>query len=43
LLDGAEKLQKHNGKLLRLIESTERKLSKLAESVAHEASRLSQG
>jgi hypothetical protein len=40
LLDKAEKLQKHNEKLLRVIERTEKKLTHLVQDVAQEAQRL---
>jgi DNA repair exonuclease SbcCD ATPase subunit len=43
LVDKAEKLQKHNDKLLRVIERTERKLTGLVETIAKRAAQMSQG
>jgi hypothetical protein len=43
LLDTADKLQRHNQKLLRNIEHTEKKLTCLVETVAKRAAQMSQG
>jgi archaellum component FlaC len=43
LLDTADKLQQHNDRLLRNIEHTEKKLTRLVETVARRAAQLSQG
>ena len=43
LLDTADKQQRHNQKLLRNIEHTEKKLTRLVETVARRAAQMSQG
>ena len=43
LMDSADKLQRHNQKLLRNIEHTEKKLTRLVGSIAERAGKMSQG